>query len=193
MSLMNESQIAQKASQGDYEAYKDLINHYLPRLSRMIVTFTGGSIQDPEDILQEIFADIFSKKDKLAKIDSLDAYVLKAARNRLLNWQESEQRRIHRQQVFAADQPVIDESLNSGLSDRDQELLDKAVEALSDKLKAVYVLHHRVELSVKVIAEQLDLPFKTVEKRLTMAKKEIEKYLVKHRAWLVLLFLLQHF
>ncbi len=82
---MNELLILQKVSEGDWDAYADLFNYYLPKLSQYIYPFTDRSREDTEEVIQEVFLKIWEKRKSLTAIRSFDSYLFRMAKNQLID------------------------------------------------------------------------------------------------------------
>jgi RNA polymerase sigma-70 factor (ECF subfamily) len=62
---LHERLLLQKISQGDWEAYAEIFNHYLPKLSQYLHPFGGGLKENTEEAIQEVFLKIWEKRDML--------------------------------------------------------------------------------------------------------------------------------
>lgn len=83
--LSNKPELLQKTVNGDWEAYTQLFNYYLPKLSQYIYPFTSHSRQDTEEVIQEVFLKTWEKKESLVAIHCFDGYLFKMAKNKLVD------------------------------------------------------------------------------------------------------------
>lgn len=120
-----------------------------------------------EDLLQEIFLNLYRKRTSLGEITNLRAYLHSALRNRILN--ELRNSLIHEQHHQQLSIPEVTEST----CNYDLQLLEKrfgeALDRLSERSREIFLLSRRDELSYKEIAERLGISVKAVEKHMGKA------------------------
>jgi RNA polymerase sigma factor (sigma-70 family) len=181
--------LLQKVSQGNWHAYTHLFNYYMPKLSAYIFPFTGDSIHDTEEVIQEVFLKIWEKKEMLLSIRSFDSYLFRMAKNKLIDL--IDQRRAIRkrnEQYTSLKKNAIQSGPDEDLQYRQYTATARdAIESLSPKLKAVFVMSTEEELSLGDISEKLAIPRETVKKRLYLASQSIKNFLKKHGEWLAVI------
>jgi|SRR6186713_396837 len=183
---MHETLLLQKISQGDWAAYTRVFNYYLPKLSQYLHPFGGGSKENTEEAIQEVFMKIWEKRDTLLAIRSFDSYLFRMAKNKLLDLLDKRKgiQSLHR--GYAATRDISHTSPEQSLIYADYHATaQKAIELLSPKLQEVFLLHNHEELSLDEIAGRLNLPKETVKKRLYLANTAIKNYLRTHAEWLL--------
>jgi RNA polymerase sigma-70 factor (ECF subfamily) len=176
-------ELAQLASEGNYEALLELYDFYLPQLSQLVRGFSGLNAQDAEDTLEGIFIHICFIRKRLPQIENLHAYILTIAKNRILDLYDSQKARLIRNHHYfyllgeepaASDRPLLDKE--------EQALLDQAIDRLPPKQRETLRLSVHEGLSNAEIAARLGLHPDTVEKRLYHARKKVREWL-KKQAW----------
>jgi RNA polymerase sigma-70 factor (ECF subfamily) len=132
------------------------------------------------DLVQEVFVDIWRRRNDLKITTSVKAYLRTAARNKTLNYVrdqkmtfEDQERHsdIQSNQVSANDQLEADEL---------QAIIDRAIDELPERCRLVFSLSRFEELSYKEIAEQLDISTKTVENQISKALKLLRNSLAPY-------------
>ncbi|WP_160712175.1 sigma-70 family RNA polymerase sigma factor [Chitinophaga solisilvae] len=120
-----------------------------------------------EDLLQEVFLNLYRKRATLGEITNIRAYLHSALRNRIFN--ELRNSLIHEQHH---QQVIIPEAAESACN-YDLQLLEKRFGAALDRLSArsreIFLLSRRDELSYKEIAARLGISVKAVEKHMGKA------------------------
>lgn len=124
-----------------------------------------------EDITQEVFIDLWSKRTELKVQSNLEAYLRKMAVNKSLNYI-----RDNKKLNFSVE---LDEQHSSNEIDYFQkenfreikELLYNAIDKLPPQCKIIFVLSRFEDYSNKMIAQHLDISVKTVENQMTKALK----------------------
>lgn len=161
-----------KAVRAMFEQYYESV---CIRINRMI-----RNKAQTEDLAQELFLDIWRKRNDIQFTGSLKGYLSTAARNKTLNWIKSS-----KQYDFDSIQEFEQESGDQGAQQlmeleemRDQ--IDSAINLLPKKCKLVFILSRFEQLSYKEIAENLDISPKTVENQISKALKLLRIALKKN-------------
>ncbi len=157
--------------QADQSAFAELFERYHQPLylhaKRMI---RDGD--EAKDIVQEVFASIWSKRESLLIPNSVDAYLYGSIRNRILNF-------IAHQKVVSKYEESIDTFLERGISYTDEQvrekelsrIIEREIALLPEKMREVFELSRKDELSYKEIAERLNISENAVKKQAQRAIK----------------------
>ena len=139
-----------------------------------------------EDIAQEIFAELWMKRDHLIIHTSVTAYLRRMAITRTLNylrdtkkhsWQELESIVDLESNQPALQPTVILEMEEAELKQR----LDLAIQALPEKCRIVFMLNRMDEMSYAEVADHLSISVKTVENQIGKALKLLRYAISQHR------------
>ncbi len=122
-----------------------------------------------EDLVQDVFFELWKKYHRLTINISYRAYLRRAVINKSLNYIR-DHRRVHFEQQD-------DLPLTTSLADAEQllekaelqELIDRAIDQLPDRCRVVFVLSRFEDLTYREIAESLDISEKTVENQISKA------------------------
>lgn len=176
--LHNEPALLQKIASGDWAAYTELFQYYLPKLSVYIAPFTGNSKQDTEEVIQEVFLKIWEKKESLVAIRCFDGYLFKMAKNKLTDILLGQKALETKHKGYALLRPAVHSDPEQGLLYTEYyEAARVAIDSLSPKLKTVFLMSTEQDLALDEIATSLSLPKETVKKRLYLASVSIRNYL----------------
>jgi RNA polymerase sigma-70 factor (ECF subfamily) len=134
-----------------------------------------------EDLVQEVFYELWRKRATLTIQQSLRAYLKRAAVNRTLNY-------IRDQRLIVDDESALPYDLASeqvGVvqqleADELQEQIEAAISELPERCRLVFGLSRFEEMSNKEIAAHLDISVKTVENQMTKALRMLRKKLTPH-------------
>ena len=139
-----------------------------------------------EDIAQDIFAELWVKREQLVIHTSVTAYLRRMAVSRTLNylrdtkkhtWQELET-----SLDLEASQPSLQPKVILEMEEAElRERLDVAIQALPEKCRIVFMLNRMDEMSYAEVAEHLDISVKTVENQIGKALKLLRKAVSQHR------------
>ena len=136
--------------------------------------------QITEDLAQEVFYELWRKRDQLNITTSLKAYLKRAALNKALNYirdQKIDFRNAPEKEILESKADTVVEVMAA--IDLQQEI-DAAIDSLPEKCRLVFVLSRFEEMSYRQIAEQLDISIKTVENQISKALKSLRTSLAKH-------------
>ncbi len=156
---------------GDQLAYTEIFSRYVKLLVAHAFRLLGDR-DEANDVVQDVFLMLWQKKDSLVFTTSLSSYLYTAIRNRIFN-------QMSHQKIVAKYADSIVGFMENGysLSDdnlREKELakiIEKEIEALPPKMRKVFLLRKKEELSYKEIAEILDITDKTAKHQVYSAVK----------------------
>lgn len=135
-----------------------------------------------QDLAQELFVELWNKREQLDIHTSLRAYLRRAAVNKALNYIKA----THRFQLDDAEDlghlPDNSESDNQKREHQDtlEDALHSAIDALPEKCRLVFNLSRFEQLSHREIADKLGISVKTIENQITKAMKMLRDAMKNH-------------
>lgn len=159
--------------QGDKEAYAEIYN----RFKGILYIHAYRLLQDKEeakDTVHEIFARLWTKREQLQLTIGLSAYLYAAVRNRIFDLiarKKVESEYLSSLQAFIRQDDFITDHLV-----REKELvamIEREIAALPPKMREVFELSRKANLTHRQIAEQLDISEQTVKKQVNNALKTL--------------------
>ncbi len=165
----SDQEILDLLRQGREEAVDALFRQHYGAVVGRIFQYLGDPVY-AEDIAQELFTELWVKREKLSIQSSLRSYLLKAASNRAINHMKAHKHLW----LDLDDQEEVDklgaETPGSDSCDEDlQKILDEAIRALPDKCRMVFCMSRFDEKTYADIAAELNISIKTVENHMTKA------------------------
>jgi RNA polymerase sigma-70 factor (ECF subfamily) len=156
---------------GDQVAFKMIYERYW----QVLYVAACKVIKDEEeakDVVQEVFISLLNKRSELRVHSTLSSYLYSAVRYKVFD-------QISRQKVRSAYADSFSEFASQSEYSTDRALLEKEIHAemekeiqnLPGKMKEVFELSRKEELSHKEIAETLNISDKTVKKQISNAIK----------------------
>jgi RNA polymerase sigma-70 factor (ECF subfamily) len=149
-----------------------------------------------EDIVQDVFFELWLKRERLQIQVDIKSYLFKAVANKSINaLKDNEERKISLEPHH--EEHIQDFYLRSLSKNQEDYLLlnelnneiKASVEKLPEQCKKIFQLRHGYGLKNREIAEQLNISIKAVEKQMTRALFEIREHL--QRMDLLPMFVLQ--
>lgn len=160
--------LLERLSKGDGIAYEAIYRRYVHALYAAALKRLNDR-QQAEDLVQDIFFRIWKKKEQMAKVGYLPAYLHTAVRYEVL-------KRMTRHKAplcfFEPFESVLMESDNPENRLMAKDLLDliyKYAAILPEKRRQIFLLHLTYRLSTREIAEELKISQKTVQNQLGTA------------------------
>ena len=138
-----------------------------------------------DDIVQEVFIQIWSKKDELNITSTIEGYLVKATINKALTCIEQNK---SVKKVALEDHLEFSSALDQ-LKSNDfdykifQDIVYASLDSLPPRCKTIFVLSRFENMKNKEIAEHLDVSVKTIENQMTIAISRLNSELkpkIKH-------------
>ena len=166
---LTDSELLHHLQIGDSSAYTEIYERYY----YLMFVFVYKKIRDEDlakDIIQELFANLWEKREALTAVNNLASYLFTAVRNKVFDF-------ISHQHVKSKYiQSIADYSAtNNANTDylvRENQLkvyIDKAIDELPSKMREIFELSRKSDLTYKEIAEKLSLSERTVNNQISNA------------------------
>lgn len=165
--------LIRRCQAGDEAAFAALFDQY-KNLVYKAAYLMLDSVEDAEDVLQEVFFQVYRS---LARFDptksKFTTWLYRITVNCCLN-----QRRKSRSTPLLMDDAVLSSLTRHGPPDDqkgEEEALQHALARLTEKQRTLVILRYYGDLSYAEIAQVLDIPLGTVRSRLNQAIKALRK------------------
>jgi RNA polymerase sigma-70 factor (family 1) len=163
-----EDEILLKALQkGEEQAFQALYQKYWQKLY-YIAYQRIQSQKETEDILQDLFLDIWNKRKSLNIQKSFAGYIMTALKYKVLRWIDMKMM----QDKYQANQTntLIDNQLEQTLSfDELYALIEEGMDKLPEKCRIVFKMSREEQFSVKEIAEKIGISPHTAQNHINKA------------------------
>lgn len=166
-----ERQLAQRIAQGDRRAFEQFLDSYGPRVQRLVRRYALREA-DAEDLMQEIFLDLYRSAGNFRGEAALATWVYRVALNHCLRHGEKEKRHTTSQSddetEHADESSTFDPARHTARGEL-REQVQGALQNLSAAQRDVVILHELHGLTYSECAQILDVPVGTVKSRLSNA------------------------
>ena len=182
--------------EGSESAFVALYSMYYRHLLNYGRRF-GVDAATTEDAIHDVFIDLWNYRQTLIQPQSVQFYLLKTFRNRLVKQLTEQQRRsanvnVEEQFGLLPPEPSIeDRLLEEGLSQEQHEYIQLSFKALSPRQREVLYLRYFTELSYDEICAVMGITYNTARTQLYQALKALRKKM--ESSWPVLLLLVRLF
>jgi RNA polymerase sigma-70 factor (ECF subfamily) len=163
---------------GDAAAFEELFLEHYEGMCAFVHSLVH-SREAAEELVQDIFLRLWENRDRWHVTDGVRAYLYGAARNQAMNHLKHlriESRwRTETQRIPLSDRPpTLDSSADARASMSDVAIaVQRAIDALPERCRLVFILHRQRHLSYREIATALAISPKTVEVQIGRALKAI--------------------
>lgn len=169
LSTLHDNELATLLKEGNHAAYTELYQRYF----RLLFVHAYKRLKDQEqakDIVQEFFVSLWDKRDTVVLRSSLAGYFFTAVNNRIVDHflhQEVQGKYIASFAGFLNTEQVKTDYLVR--EKQLAELIDKEIDQLPIKMREVFQMSRKANLSHKEIAEKLSISEKTVDRQVSNA------------------------
>ncbi|MFT5121682.1 MAG: RNA polymerase sigma factor (sigma-70 family) [Kiritimatiellia bacterium] len=184
-----EKELVSRAQAKDLDAYSELMQRYNRRIYALIYNMTGNN-EDTEDLLQEVFLKAYSALEKFQGKSSFYTWVYRIAVNRTINFVKKRKKRqasslddidsgIERDEFYvelSAKSTPFRDARNAEIFEK----LNAALQKLSEKHRAVVVMHDIEGIPHDQIAGIIGVSSGTVRSRLFYARRQLQADLAEY-------------
>jgi len=177
-------------AEGNQQAFCNLFELFKQKVYSYSFHFTRSSFT-AEEITQEVFMKIWVRRESMAAVENLDAWISTVTRNLCFNYLKKMalEKRLNR--VIAQKDVTAEENVDQYIAYKDQlSLLDAALDQLSPQQKLIFRLNRDQGLKNEEIAHRLNLSPNTVKTHLVIALRKIRHFLKTHASHIIVLLLL---
>ena len=158
---------------GDQIAYTAIFERYTEVLLRHAYRLLHNR-HEANDVIQDVFLTLWQKRESMEFKTSLSSYLYCSVRNRIFDM-------LSHEKVVVRYAQSISDFMEEGYCTTDEQIrekelaaiINKEIEALPSKMRKVFILHKKEQLSYKEIAEQLNITDKTAKQQVYNAVKTL--------------------
>lgn len=178
---------------GDETAFNEIYNRYAPKIFYQVSQMLREQ-EVAKDLTQELFITIWNKCDNIRVGGNLAGYLYVAAQNSVLLYMRRGKFNSNYLTSLATYHDQIAEELEQGPDlEKMLALVQREINNLPPKMKVIFELSRRPDLSYKDIAGQLGIAENTVKKQVSNALRIIRTTLGKYDSSGLLLIALMRF
>jgi RNA polymerase sigma-70 factor (ECF subfamily) len=172
---------------GDQKALVEIYNRYWSRL----LSIAANTLKDQaeaEECLQDVFIDIWNRRESLKLKYSLYAYMLTSVKHAVLKQRARRHKLRMQEQGLAHEFPIFTQPADADLLEREMlDAIQSTIDNLPEKCREVYRLSREEGKNNEEISRALNISIKTVEGHMTRALKDIRLQLTSTGSAMVLL------
>lgn len=169
-----DAELVRRIRAGDERALEAVFRAHYAGMASFVQRFVR-SPDVAEELVQDVFFKLWSKREQLAEIETLRTYLFRAARNTALNhlrrlklerrWQEEQGVDDDPPTTFAADEETSEGEVAAAVQD--------AIGRLPPRCREIFLMSRDGGLTYAEIASALEISVKTVETQMGRALKSL--------------------
>ena len=177
------------------EFEKIYVTHY-SRMKRFAQEYVIRE-EDAENIVQDVFLDLWEQNLLLLSHTNLFAYLFTAVKNRCIDFLRHKTIAQHAAQKLQDDYTKALQMKFQSLEAFDEQffsepdietVIQNAIESLPEKCREIFILSKIEGIKQKAIAQELNISINTVENQMTIAYKKLKESLKDYLPLLIFLF-----
>lgn len=166
----DEQELLRRIAEGSEEAFRVIFQRYGGKLQSYVLKLSQSK-ETAEDIVHDVFLNIWKNREQLTRIEQFDSYLFRAARNTA---HRAFQRRAKEVLIVATlQQPgIADENFEgeARITHREvREYIQQAIDRLTPQQRKIFLLSREEGLSHSEIAERMGITRRTVTNTITEA------------------------
>lgn len=172
---MTLSQKLQHISDGDEEAFRQLVTQFSDRLFQFALQIVKNR-EDAEEVISDVFLKVWLLRARLPHADRLIFYLYKAVKNTGLNYlKKSNRKRILEEDLYyvRTSAQVTHTPENHIISEENVACIREAINQLPPRCRQIFILIKVDRLSYKQTAELLDISEATINVQMSIAFKKL--------------------
>jgi len=179
-SRYGDEELMKEVKAGNMLAFDALYRKYSRRLYKFSYSILK-STQEAENIIQDVFLNLWLNREKIEKSSSVKYYVFAIAYNSAISIIRKKAKEIQFIEYVKTLQDFTQEPVDLQIEYAElDEKLDEIIKALPSRQKEVYLLHRVEGLKYSEIAEKMNISINTIENHMSRALKTIRKKLANY-------------
>ena len=166
---MHQKSLISRLQNGEEKAFRELVSLYSSQIFGYALSLSGDH-HTANDIVQEVFINVFEYRKKLNPKYSIEAFLYKSTYNKFIDtyYRNKSRSKLQEQYLYLLNQLVNmpSEENNSKLTK-----MKKEIEKLPKKIKEIFIMSKKEGLTNIEISTHMGISIKTVESNITKAYK----------------------
>ena len=175
--VYDEQRLLQQLAKGDEQAFTQLFYAYKDKLFSFVYNLTVSQSK-AEDILQDVFLKIWQRKEQMAAVENLNAYLFRMCKNTAIDHlRRLSEQTLSLSALLMADTPTPASGSPEELLFRKEmrQRLKTAVDQLPQQQKTVFLLIKEKGMKHEEVAHTLNLSLSTIQNHLFRAIQNIRQ------------------
>lgn len=171
----NISGLLRGVSEGDMKSFQEFHARYYNRLFKFAIHIVKSE-KSSEEIVSDVFLNIWQKRESLPNINNIEAYLYKSVKNKAISYIRDHSGEVYEsiENVQLAEVSIVTDSPEEMLLTKELQLhLQKQIELLPDRCRLIFKLVKEDGMKYKKISEVLGISVRTIDAQMTIAIKRL--------------------
>ena len=157
------------------KGFSELYNTYAPQVFSFFI-YNLGEREIAEDLVQELFANIWFKRHSIDIDDSIENYLLRSAKYKLIDHYRKEEKEHVLMPYHNIEKPVNNSPEDLYIFSEIKATIFKVIKKMPRKAREIFFLSRKKGLPHKEIAKNLSVSEKTVEYHIGKTIRRIRRH-----------------
>lgn len=162
-------------AEGNEKAFDALFVEYYPKVLRFVMCFCHDK-SEAENIVQELFMELWIKRERFLKIENLDNYLFISARNSAIHYVKQSLVCIDEESACNVQSNYISGEMKLCYNEL-YDFIMSEIDAMPEQRRRVFVMSRVDGLNNSEIAQRLGVSKRTVETHISLALAQLKKLL----------------
>lgn len=164
----------------DFSKIEELFKFYYKTLCNIAYRIVGDR-DAAEDVVQEVFIKLWERKEEITIDSSIKGYLFKSVSNAAINYLQKNRALKYKEEISENTHAAYLVDGGNKMDEKELEArIEKAIEKLPPKCKAIFVLSRFEEMKYQEIAQHLNISIKTVESQMGIALEKLRHALTPY-------------
>ncbi|QEC43465.1 RNA polymerase sigma factor [Pseudobacter ginsenosidimutans] len=175
-----DKELFKRIAEEDASAYQTVFELYYDKLHFNALKFLKSEFW-AEEIVQEVFLELWDDRKKLVEIESPAAWMYRMVSNKCFNLLRRQEREMRIQYYIQLSKKTANDCQQNGYDfNLIRRLVLEAISKLPDQQRRIFLLRQEDGLSYKEIAQHLGISPNTVHTHLARSIQSVRNYLLVH-------------
>ncbi len=169
--------------------FSEIYLKYYCKLMRFAAEFVAFE-EDAKDIIQDVFVNLWERKDSFTYIQNVNAYVFRLTRNKCIDYLKhriiqdkyvANIQSAYEQELYLKLQSLEEFDVNIVFGENLDKIIARAINSLPGRCREIFLLSRYEGLKYKEISGRLNLSINTIETQMSIAlrklRRELKSYL----------------
>ena len=181
LSEKKDPELIELCRNGSYQAFSELYVRYKDKLLYYCKQYLKDEAE-AENIVQDIFMQLWETRDSLNITSSLGGYLFGAARNHILKMlRQLDVHARYAQHILIKTQELTSEMEDAIIGKDYTAFLNRLIDSLPPMQKEVFRLNRIEELTYQEISDLLQISVENVRKHISLAAKKTQSQFLQHK------------
>ncbi|RZJ73771.1 MAG: RNA polymerase sigma-70 factor [Flavobacterium sp.] len=171
LKILSDNELVTHLKNGNHSAFSEIYNRYF----YLMFVFAFKKLQDEEltkDFVQELFINLWSKRESISEDGKLSSYLYISMRSRILDYFVHQKVQHKYLDFLKTYQSTADEKTDYLIREKELSIyIDKQIQSLPPKMRHIFELSRKENLSNQEIAQKLEISESNVSSQIANTLK----------------------